>query len=134
MHAVVDTNILVSGLLSPGRPPALVLAAIASRQIKPVVCSDVVAEYWRVLPRPGLRLPAGDVRKALALIDSFAVWVVVPPYNGTPALPDPADWPFIACALAAGCPVITGNLRHFPEGCGVRVMTARGWVDQSSGV
>lgn len=130
MRAVVDTNVLVSGLLHPGRTPALVLAAIASRRLVPVVCTAVVAEYRRVLPRPGLRLPGDDVQAALALIDGLADWVAVPPYNGSPALPDPADWPFIACALAAGCPVITGNLKHFPAGLGVQVMTARAWVEQ----
>lgn len=132
MRAVVDTNILVSGLLHPGRTPALVLAAIASRRLTPVVCTAVVAEYRRVLPRPRLRLPPADVQLAMALIDGLADWVSVPPYNGSPALPDAADWPFIACALAAGCPVITGNRKHFPPTTGVKVMTAREWVESDA--
>lgn len=129
MRAVVDTNVLVSGLMHPGRTAALVLEAVARRQLVPVVSTDVMAEYQRVLPRPRLRLPAADVSMALNLLAGMADWVLVPPYSGHPPLPDRSDWPFIGCALAVGCPVITGNLKHFPEGVGVRVMTARAWVD-----
>lgn len=128
--AVVDINILVSGLMAAGSPPAQVLAAIGTRVITPVVCTAVMAEYRRVLPRPRLRLPAADVLAALTMMEGFADWVDVPPCSGTLALPDAADWPFVACALATGCPVITGNVKHFPDGVGVRVMTARGWVEE----
>lgn len=129
MRAVVDTNVLVSGLMHPGRTAALVLDAIARRQLVPVVSADVMAEYQRVLPRPRLRLAAADVHMALNLLAGLADWVLVPPYTGRPPLPDRSDWPFIGCALATGCPVITGNLKHFPAEVGVRVMTVRAWVD-----
>jgi len=131
MRAVVDTNVLVSGLMHPDRAPAQVLAAIARRHLVPVVCTAVMDEYTRVLPRPRLRLPAAEVSQALALLAGLAVWVEVPPYSGVPVLPDAADWPFIACALAAGCAVITGNLKHFPAGAGASVMSARAWVDSN---
>jgi hypothetical protein len=72
------------------------------------------------------------VREVLSLFEQLAVEVKVPPYTGQPALPDPADWPFVACALAMDCPVVTGNARHFPDSCGVRVMTAREWVGGKS--
>jgi predicted nucleic acid-binding protein len=38
-------------------------------------------------------------------------------------LPDPDDAPFIATALAANCPIVTGNARHFPAECGVEILT-----------
>lgn len=129
MRAVVDTNVLVSGLMHTGRMAAMVLEAMARRQLVPVVSAEVMAEYQRVLPRPRLRLPVADVSMALNLLAGMADWVLVPPYSDHPPLPDPSDWPFIGCALATGCPVITGSQRHFPRGLGVRVMTAREWVD-----
>ncbi len=76
-------------------------------------------------------LRAGDIGELLALIEAQALRVRTPPYEGSPALPDLADWPFIACTLAADCPVITGNARDFSAGLGVRVMTAREWVEMS---
>lgn len=129
MRAVVDSNILVSALLRSDSPPAAVVRAIVRQALEPVVCTEIMAEYRTVLPRPRLRLRAADIDELLALIEAQAQWVNVPEYTGRPAVPDPADWPFIACALAAGCPVITGNARHFPAALGVRVMTAREWVE-----
>lgn len=129
MRAVVDTNILVTGLLRPQGPPGAVVRHIVSQAIEPVVCRAILDEYRAVLPRPRLRLRAADIDELLALIEAQATWVEISAYEGRPALPDPTDWPFIACALAAGCPVLTGNLRHFPAVLGVRTMTAREWVE-----
>ena len=131
LAAVVDTNVLVSGLMRPGSWPALVLQDIVLQRLQPVVCDAVMSEYRDVLLRPRLRLPARDVDTMLALMASMANWVQVPDYTGAPDLPDPADWPFMACALAVGCPVITGNLKHFPAEVGVKVMSAREWAGPS---
>lgn len=130
MRAVVDTNILVSALLHGDSLPAAVVRCIVTQSLVPVVCTAVMAEYAAVLPRPRLRLDPRDIHELLTLIGQQAEWVDVPAYTGTPALPDPADWPFIACALATGCPVVTGNLKHFPAALGVGAMTAREWVEQ----
>ena len=129
MRAVVDTRILVSGLLRSDSPPAAVVSAMVRQVLEPVVCHEIMAEYRAVLPRPRLRLRAADIDELLAPIEAQAHWVDVPAYDGRPALPDPADWPFIATALAVGCPVITGNARDFPAALGLRVMSAREWVD-----
>lgn len=129
MRAVVDTNILVSALLHADSMPAAVVRGIATQALEPVVCTAIMAEYRIVLPRPRLRLRPADIDEVLGLIEAQAQWVDVPAYSGQPPLPDPQDWPFLACALAAGCPVITGNARDFPEGLGVRVVTAREWVE-----
>jgi predicted nucleic acid-binding protein len=133
MRAVVDTNVLVSGLMAAASPPGRVVAAVVNGVLRLQLCEDILAEYSAVLPRPQLRLPPDRVAELLKLIAQTADWVPVPAYAGTPPLPDPSDWPFMACALAAGCPVVTGNLKHFPAGCGVRVMTAREWVEGQSG-
>ena len=128
--AVVDTNVLVSALLKPEGAPAQVANALRNNALVPVVCAEIMAEYSAVLNRPKLRLPAADVAALLELIGLQARWVQITPYPSALQLPDPADWPFIACAMAAACPVITGNVKHFPAGLGVDVMTVRGWVDR----
>ncbi len=128
MRAVVDTNILVSGLLSPSGPPAQVLAAITAGRLRLVVCAQIVAEYRAVLARPRLRIRPGHAAGLVQLLEQTADWVAVPPYTGTPLLPDPGDWPFVAAARFADCPVITGNLKHFPAALGAQAMSAREWV------
>jgi hypothetical protein len=88
----------------------------------------LIADWRRLSPRKQLSLHRNDIDQLLSLIEQMAERVAVPPYTGAPALPDPADWPFIACALAVGCPVVTGNARHFPKRTGVIAMTEREWV------
>lgn len=127
MRAVVDTNILVSGLLRAGSLPAAVLSDIVHGRLTPVVCGEILAEYREVLRRPRLGLHGGDVDAFVALVEHLADHVRVPPYIGALNLPDPTDWPFLACALAADCALITGNARHFPARLGARVVTARQW-------
>lgn len=129
MRAVVDTNIFVSALLRPEGPPGAVVRAIADRRLTPVVCQAAMLEYSQVLRRRRFRFVAADVDELLALTGQQALWVDVPAYTGDRELPDEADWPFIACALAAQCPVLTGNAKDFPACLGVVVMTARQWVD-----
>jgi len=128
-RAVVDTNILVSALLKPGSPPDAVIQAIRRDLLQPVVCSEIMSEYGDVLPRPRLGLLAADTTELLSLIAVQALWVHITPYSPPPELPDPADWPFIATALAAGCPVVTGNVKHFPAKVGVAVLTPAEWVE-----
>jgi predicted nucleic acid-binding protein len=121
---------LVSALLRGDGPPGAVLRAVAAQTLTTVVCTAISDEYAAALARPRFGFDAADVHEVLGLVARLARWVDVPAHRGDPPVPDPADWPFIACALAADCPVITGNTRHFPTtGLGVRVITARVWVE-----
>ena len=129
-RAVVDTNILVSALLTPGGPPGAVAQAIRHGRLQPMVCAEIIEEYVDVLHRPRLALPPHDVDELIALLGAQAQWVRITPYLTELKLPDPGDWPFIATALAGECPVITGNATHFPARVGVEVMTAREWVER----
>jgi putative PIN family toxin of toxin-antitoxin system len=129
VHAVVDTNVLVSGLLGADGPPGQVVMAIATDRIRPVVCADIMIEYRDVLTRSRLRIRSDRVAELLKLIEQTADWITVPAFTGLPPLPDPDDWTFFAAARVAACPLITGNVRHFPADMGVRVMTAREWVE-----
>jgi predicted nucleic acid-binding protein len=128
VRAVVDTIILVSALLRPGSPPDAVVQGVVTRTLTPVLCDAILEEYAVVLARPRFAFSAALVKELLHLLRQQADWVSLPPYDGHPPLPDRADWPFVGCALAAGCAVVTGNLKHFPTELGVPVYTARAWV------
>lgn len=127
--AVVDTNVLVSGLLSPSGSPAVVLSAIVQGELQAVVADEILAEYERVLSRPRFGFDARAVAETLALLGQQSLWVPLPAGSPPFVLPDADDWPFIAASLALDCPVITGNPRHFPAHTGVRVLSASAWVD-----
>jgi predicted nucleic acid-binding protein len=78
VRAVVDTNILVSGLLGTSSPPSEVVMAIATDRIRPVVCAEIVAEYRDVLARPRLHIRPDRAAELLKLIEQTADWVTVP--------------------------------------------------------
>ncbi len=52
---VVDTNIIVSGLLTTSTPPALILNSIQTKKIILLISDEVVIEYLRVLEYPHIR-------------------------------------------------------------------------------
>lgn len=130
MHRVVlDSNVLVSGILSEYGPPGWIVDLVAAGELVAVYDSRIMAEYREVLTRPGLKLNAVRVKQLLAVIQSMGVPVTPLPWQV--ALPDPDDEPFLACAKAAGAPLVTGNLRHYPAASrfGVSVLSPRQFLD-----
>lgn len=112
MNVVLDTNVLVSALLSPFGAPAQVLNLLLTGRIQPVIDDRILAEYRDVLQRPkfGFELRA---------LDDLFVWFTTESIHVTPtvltcSLPDPNDIMFLEAAVEANAMVITGNLRHFP--------------------
>jgi putative PIN family toxin of toxin-antitoxin system len=130
MRAVVDTNVLVSGILSATGPPARIVEAIFAGAIEPVYDPQILAEYEDVLTRVELGLPTAPVGQLLTAFEAFGMEVVAPPWPLD--LPDPDDAPFLAVAAAADCPLVTGILRHFPARArrGVSVWTPRELVER----
>lgn len=122
MRLVVDTNVLVSALLKPSSVPDLVLSAIA-RSATFLVDARIVAEYEDVLARPKFRAaPRARLDAILGLVRARAEDVgEVPPFAG--AMKDDGDRIFVEVALAGRADaIVTGNLRHYPEGLGFEVL------------
>lgn len=59
--AVFDTNVLVSGFLSPEGPPGRIVDWLRSGTVRAVVVDGILAEYAEVLHRPELALPDREV-------------------------------------------------------------------------
>jgi putative PIN family toxin of toxin-antitoxin system len=123
MKIVLDTNVVVSGLLqSQGNPAQVLLLALAGAV---QVCHDerILAEYAEVLARPRFKFDPKRVREVLTKLDTDGLTVDAseqPDLN----LPDPDDEPFMAVALAASADfLVTGNLSDYPltkrRGCAV---------------
>jgi putative PIN family toxin of toxin-antitoxin system len=115
IRAVIDTNVLVSGLLSPNGNEALVILAIHHSWLCPCISEEIVDEYAAVLRRPKFSFPVDEVGAVLSLFrgrgETFA------PGSFAASSPDPADTKFLHCALAARADfIVTGNRRDFPAG------------------
>lgn len=114
MRVVIDTNVVVSGYLSPLGNPARVIDCLLSGTITALVDDRIMAEYREVLLRPRFQIPADAVEALLDYLDSEAEQVVARPLKLQ--LPDPDDLPFLEVAIAGSAEaLITGNLKHFPR-------------------
>jgi uncharacterized protein len=114
-RAVFDTNVVVSGFLSPAGPPGRIVEWMRNGSVQAVLDDRIFAEYAEVLARPVFRLPVGEVELVLLAIRSRSFWVEAAGRHMRPGLPDPDDAPFLECARAADVPLVTGNIRHFPK-------------------
>ncbi len=124
MRVVLDTNVLVSGLLSPYGSPGEIVRRLVAGQLTPCLEVRILVEYREVLLRPAFGFDVRQVDILLDQVEREGVWVTPPPL--TFPLPDPDDEVFLAVALAAPADaLVTGNLKHFPEGLrqGMRVVT-----------
>ena len=124
MKAVIDTNVLVSGLLKPYSHPGAIIRQLAGGQIQLIYDARIMAEYREVLYRPLFGFKHVDVEALLVHVKDAGLAVVTVPLPFR--LPDPDDEPFLEVARAeTGTIIITGNKRHFPpELCaGVRVFS-----------
>jgi len=122
VRAVIDTNILVSALLTPGGVSAQLIAAIRSRALTPVVSEMILAEYAEVLNRPKFNFANKLTASLLEDMKGLALFLnsqSIPLQD----LPDPDDAPFIAAAITAACHVITGNSKHFPQELGIEALS-----------
>ena len=99
--AVFDTNVLVSGLLSPNGPPGKLLDAILDGFCQPVVTDSILAEYETVVPeRLREEIPDLDPEPKLAWIRAKSR-LFEPAPLGKQRSRDLKDDPYLACALAA---------------------------------
>lgn len=122
MRLVVDTNVWVSAFLTPGGIPARLLREVKHGRITLVYSQAIETEYREVLFRPKFHINPDLLAEFFARLAEEGLRISAPALP-LASLPDPDDAPFIATALAAVCPIVTGNVRHFPAGCGVEILS-----------
>lgn len=139
MRIVLDTNVLVSGLISAKAAPGRILDLLRAGRITLVLDDRILAEYHEVLNRPYLApyFRKSEVSHILDYFSHCAYRVIAT--ESIRDLPDPGDAPFLEVAweankgtdglaynldktlaessgeLATTVPLVTGNHRHFPK-------------------
>jgi putative PIN family toxin of toxin-antitoxin system len=111
---VLDTNILVSALLTDGLP-TIIVDWIAEGGIWPCFDDRILAEYWDVLSRPKFGFPPLRVSRLIDAIARAGFGIEAPPFPDEVSMPDESDRKFYDIAKAAGAILITGNTRHYPN-------------------
>jgi uncharacterized protein len=130
IRVVLDTNILISALLSPqGQPAQVFLLTILEPDTQLCVSGDIFAEYDEVIRRPRFHRSDSEIAAVLRTIRDEGVWVK--PTVRVRACFDPEDDIFLECAQAAAAHyLVTGNTKDFPAAwAGTQIVTARHFLD-----
>ena len=115
--AVIDTNVLLSALLSKKSDTATVkiIKAVMDGKIIPLLHDDILVEYEDVLYRNKFHLNSATVQIVLQAFKSYGVKVT--PQKSDENFSDPDDLIFYEVALARRADsayLVTGNQRHYP--------------------
>ncbi len=108
---VVDTNVLVSGLLYGGKPGEIVTLWERGK-IRPLCSKEIVEEYLRVLAYPKFQLSESEI-DFLLTYEILPYFEVITVKSGkTYVAEDPSDDKFIWCALEGNAEVIVSGDEH----------------------
>lgn len=115
IHAVIDTNVLISALISKKKDSAtvLLLEKLFDGVLTPVYNHEILKEYMEVMNRAKFHLDQNDI---VQLLNTIIVSGVQTERIKTDLFfPDKKDIVFYEVALSVnGTYLITGNTKHFP--------------------
>ena len=114
MKIVLDTNVLVSGLLTPFGSSGELVRMISAGKLILQYDSRILLEYQEVLYRPKFQFNREDIDLLFDYISKNGQIVSTSPLKKR--LPDPDDEPFLEVAIGgkAEC-LVTGNKVHYPR-------------------
>ena len=129
MRVVLDTNILISALITKDTPPDLLYQACLRGEIELVTSNEQIVEMADVLARPRLQrfLIADEAAAMVENITTRADVIEAPP----PVMisRDPKDNPIIAAAIAGKADLLVSgdrrDLLSLQEVKGIPVVSAR---------
>lgn len=116
IYAVIDTNVIVSALLSRHQDSTTVkiLDYLYGRTIVPVYNDEILEEYATVLRRTKFNFPESTICATLEAIKAGGV--KSDRISCEEQLPDPKDIVFYEVALSVeDSYLVTGNTKHFPK-------------------
>jgi uncharacterized protein len=112
VRVVIDTNVLVSGIINPHGSPGRIVDFIVTQTLTVLHDDRILSEYHEVLLRPVFGFQRNDINALLDFIEFSGEHITAGPSEIV--LPDPADLPFLEVAIAGSADaLITGNLKHF---------------------
>ena len=116
-YAVIDTNVILSALLSKKSDTSTVkvIKAVMDGKIIPLLHDDILAEYEDVLYRDKFHLNPATIHVVLQAFKIYGMKVT--PKKSDENFSDPDDLIFYEVALAKqddDAYLVTGNQRHYP--------------------
>jgi putative PIN family toxin of toxin-antitoxin system len=134
VKAILDTNVLMSGIFFSG-VPSEILTAWRDERIELIVSPEILEEYRRVGEEMEKKFPGVEVAPFLELLAIEATMVEAKPLSEA-VCTDPDDDKFLACALSSKAKVICSGdkaLLKTSGYCGIEVLTPRNFADRFLG-
>lgn len=136
IKAVLDTNVVISGLLWTGTPRKILHAADEERFFL-FTSSELLEELAYVLHRPKFKAflarRGSDFKDVLAQIVRLARLVVPKPFSEIIVAQDPSDDMVLACAVTAAADlIVTGDehLLSLEEFRGIPIITPAAFLQR----
>jgi uncharacterized protein len=130
MIIVLDTNVLVSGLLTPFGSSGEIIRMVSTGKLVLEYDSRILSEYREVLNRPKFQFDKELVEAVIEFIKNNGHTVSASPLKMQ--LPHPDDAPFLEVATEGDSEyLITGNKNHYPvKMCkGFRVLSPTEFIE-----
>ena len=117
-YAVIDTNVLVSSLLSKKDDSATVqvLGKVIIGEVIPVYSNVITKEYRKVLSCKKFDFSGDTIEYLLSAVEKYGI--LIDPSPSRIILPDMKDLPFYEAVLEkqdVNAYLVTGNIKHFPK-------------------
>ena len=118
IYAVIDTNVMVSAMLTSHDDAATVrvVEKLFTGEIIPLYSTEILDEYYDVLHRNKFPFPDDEINGMLSVIEKYGVRVDAAPSEET--LTDMKDLPFYEAVLEKqdnNAYLVTGNIKHYPK-------------------
>lgn len=117
-YAVIDTNVLVSALLSSHEDAATVqiVRRMFLGDVIPLFCREILQEYNEVLRRRKFGFSESVITTLMGVIEKYGELITPTPTGEI--LPDMKDLPFYEVMMEwqeDSAYLVTGNKKHFPD-------------------
>ena len=115
MRIVLDTNVLISGMLNPSGPPGRIIDFLRTDVLQLVIDDRILAEYIDVIRRDYFlkyfsESDREDIIEYLSKDSHYSSSSVI-----VQNMPDEGDAPFLEMAVTENAPLVTGNVKHYPK-------------------
>jgi len=123
MLVVLDTNVIVSGILNATGNPGKILDLILNNQIQIAYDDRIINEYAAVLARSEFQLSPAKVNPIITFLELTGRFIEKPEPCVIDHFPDEKDLPFVEVLIASQAQaIVTGNSRHF------QALIDHGWL------
>lgn len=132
MNAIVDTNVLISGIFFESGPPDKIIKALINNKFNLVISPEILTEYIETIAELRLGYPQVNVDNLMDKIFRKSHMYVAGRLP-RPVCRDPKDDMFLACAVASKTKIIISGDKDLLNVSGykdIEVLTPRRFVDK----